>query len=148
MRLAGCDGSVGTPSLPAITKRDGDLGPIPLPYHHPMIVRVVTARVRSDRAAAFNAKLRQQLPILRQQPGLVYAKLARQVDADGENVLLFEEWRDTAALYGWAGPLITKPRLLPGTEDLVDRLEVDHYEALDLDLDDPSLHPLTRVERS
>ena len=113
-----------------------------------MIVRVVTARVRSDRAAAFNAKLRQQLPILRQQPGLVYAKLARQVDADGENVLLFEEWRDTAALYGWAGPLITKPRLLPGTEDLVDRLEVDHYEALDLDLDDQSLQPLTRVERS
>ena len=113
-----------------------------------MIVRVLTARVRSDRAAAFNAKLRQQLPILRESPGLVYAKLARQVDADGENVLLFEEWRDTAALYGWAGPQITKPRLLPGTEDLVDRLEIDHYEALDMDLDEQGHSILTRVERS
>ncbi len=101
-----------------------------------MIVRVVTARVRSDRAAAFNTKLRQQLPVLREQPGLVYAKLARKVDADGEDVLLFEEWRDTAALYGWAGPLITRPRLLPGTEELVERLLVEHYEALDVDLDE------------
>lgn len=101
-----------------------------------MIVRVLTARVRTDRAAAFNSKLRQQLPILREQPGLVYAKLARKVDPDGETVVLFEEWRDTNALYGWAGPLITKARLLPGTEDLVERLEVDHYEALDMDLDE------------
>jgi antibiotic biosynthesis monooxygenase (ABM) superfamily enzyme len=101
-----------------------------------MIVRVVTARVRSERAAAFNSLLRQQLPILREQPGLVYTKLVRQVDGDGENVLLFEEWRDTAALYGWAGPQITKPRLLPGAEDLVERLEVNHYEALDTDFED------------
>lgn len=101
-----------------------------------MIVRVVTARVRSDRAAAFNAKLRQQLPILREQPGLVYVKLARQVIGDSEEVILFEEWRDTAALYAWAGPAITKPRLLPGTEELVENLGVTHYESLDMDLDD------------
>lgn len=101
-----------------------------------MIVRVLTARVRSDRAAAFNSKLRQQVPILRGQPGLVYVKLARRVHADGELVVLFEEWRDTAALYAWAGPLISKPRLIPGTEDLVEHLEVDHYEALDIDLDE------------
>lgn len=101
-----------------------------------MIVRVLTARVRSDRSAAFNSKLRQQVPLLREQPGLVYVKLARRVDADGELVVLFEEWRDTAALYAWAGPIISRPRLLPGTEDLVEHLEVDHYEALDVDLDE------------
>jgi len=99
-----------------------------------MIVRVLTARVRAERAAAFNTMLRQQLPILREQPGLVYVKLARQVGPTHEEVLLFEEWRDTAALYGWAGPVITKPRLLPGTEELVDELKVSHYEALDIDL--------------
>jgi len=100
-----------------------------------MIVRVLTARVRAERAAAFNTMLRQQLPILREQPGLVYVKLARQVGPTHEEVLLFEEWRDTAALYGWAGPVITKPRLLPGTEELVDELKVSHYEALDIDPD-------------
>jgi quinol monooxygenase YgiN len=101
-----------------------------------MIVRMLTARVRADRAAALHAKLRQQLPILREQPGLLYAKLARQVDADGEDVLLFEEWRDTAALYAWTGHRITNPRLVPGTEDLVERLEINHYEALDVELDE------------
>ena len=98
-----------------------------------MIVRVLTARVRAERAAAFNTLIRQQLPILREQPGLVYVKLARQVGPTHEEVILFEEWRDTAALYGWAGPIITKPRLLPGSEDLVDELNVSHYEALDID---------------
>lgn len=104
-----------------------------------MIVRVLTARVRSERAAAFHGKLRQQLPILREQPGLVYVKLARQVGPTDESVLLFEEWRDSASLYRWAGPVITKPRLLPGTEDLVDHVEVTHYEALDVDLDEDGL---------
>jgi hypothetical protein len=113
-----------------------------------MIVRVLTARVRAERAAAFNSRLRQQLPVLREQPGLVYAKLARKVDSDGEDVVLFEEWRDTGALYAWAGPLITKPRLLPGTEDLVDRIEVNHYEALDMDPQDEGVPPPRRVETS
>ena len=112
-----------------------------------MIVRVLTARVRSDRAAAFNTMMRKQMPILREQPGLVYAKLARQVDTEGEEVVLFEEWRDTAALYGWAGPVITKARLLPGTEELVERLTVTHYEALDVDLDESGVPP-RRVETS
>jgi hypothetical protein len=101
-----------------------------------MIVRVVTATVPAERAAAFNARLRQQLPILREQPGLVYVKLARKAGPTSEEVLLFEEWRDMPSLYGWAGPAITKPRLLPGTEDLVTRLEVTHYEALDMDIED------------
>lgn len=108
-----------------------------------MIVRVLTARVRSERAAAFHGLLRQQLPILREQPGLVYVKLARQVGPTDEVVLLFEEWRDSTSLYRWTGPVITKPRLLPGTEDLVDRFEVSHYEALDIDFDEdgPATQP-------
>jgi antibiotic biosynthesis monooxygenase (ABM) superfamily enzyme len=106
-----------------------------LPYHLAMIVRVLTATVRTEQAAAFNAKLREQLLLLREQPGLVYVKLARQVGPTHEEVVLFEEWRDTAALYAWAGPVITRPRLLPGTEGLVDELKVAHYEALDVDPD-------------
>ena len=113
-----------------------------------MIVRVVTARVRSERAAAFNSILRQQLPILREQPGIVYIKLVRQVDTEGENVLLFEEWRDTASLYAWAGPHITKARLLPGAEELVEHLEVNHYEALDVDFDEEVVPLPRRVETS
>ena len=89
-----------------------------------MIVRLVTARVSTDRAGSFNALMRAQLPILREHPGLVYVKLARRIDGDVEEVVLYEEWKDTASLYGWTGP---------GAEDLVSDLDIKHYEALDVD---------------
>ena len=100
-----------------------------------MIVRILTARVSDRNSAAFEELLRQQLPRMREHEGLVYLKLARQVHDGYEDVLLFEEWRDAASLYGWAGPRLTKPRLLPGAERLADDVQVTHYEALDLDPD-------------
>ena len=55
-----------------------------------MIVRLVTATVKAERAGAFNALMRAQLPALRSSPGLVYVKLARQAFAGHDHVLLFE----------------------------------------------------------
>jgi hypothetical protein len=101
-----------------------------------MILRVLTATVRQDRAATFNELMRQQLPILKDHPGLVYAKLARRLMGPEEEVILVEEWRDTASLYGWTGPELTRPRMLPGAEDLVSDLRIAHYEALDVDPDE------------
>src|SRR5215217_7031209 len=101
-----------------------------------MIVRVLTARVPAKNAAPFEGLLREQLPRMREHEGLVYLKLARQVKLDYEDVLLFEEWRDAKSLYGWAGPRLLAPRLFPGAERLVERVEVTHYEALDVDPDE------------
>lgn len=98
-----------------------------------MIVRLVTATVTTDRAASFNALMRSQLPILKEQPGLVYVKLARRIQGDMEEVMLYEEWRDTASLYNWTGFDVARPRLVPGAEDLVTEVSVSHYEALDID---------------
>lgn len=103
-----------------------------------MIVRILTARVADRNAAAFEEVLRQQLPVMREHAGLVYVKLARQSHPGYEQVLLFEEWRDSTALYAWAGSDIQKPRLLPGAEGLADSVEVTHYEALDIDPDEIS----------
>jgi quinol monooxygenase YgiN len=101
-----------------------------------VVVRTLTARVKPDHVGPLNDLLRRQLPILREQPGLVYVKLARRLEADGsEEVVLFEEWRDVEAVYRWAGHDLTRPRLMPGTEDHVEELRVLHYEALDLELD-------------
>ena len=100
-----------------------------------MIVRVLTATVKTESAGTFNALMRQQLPVLREYPGLRYVKLARRIRGREEEVMLFEEWRDATALYAWAGPELTKPRLMPGAESLVTDLRIDHYEALDLDPD-------------
>ena len=103
-----------------------------------MIVRLVTAHVRAGRVAVFNAALRRQLPMMREQPGLVYVKLARRLEADGgEVVILFEEWRDPDSVYAWAGEDLAKPRLLAEAEEAADLVEVTHFEALDIGLTDP-----------
>ena len=99
-----------------------------------MIVRVLRARIRPGRVGAFNAVFRQQVPLLKDQPGLVYVKLARRLQPDGgEDVVLFEEWQDAASLYAWVGPNLMEPRLVPGARELIDDLVVAHYEALDKD---------------
>jgi hypothetical protein len=99
-----------------------------------MIVRVLSATLKAERAGIFNELMRTQLPILRDYPGLRYVKLCRRIRGGEQDVLLFEEWLDTESLYAWAGPDLDKPRLLPGAEDLVLDLRVAHYEALDMDL--------------
>ena len=53
------------------------------------------------------------MPLMRAHDGLIYVKLARQSHREYDDVLLFEEWRDAKALYGWAGTDITKPRSCP-----------------------------------
>ena len=99
-----------------------------------MIVRVLRARIRPGRVGAFNAVFRQQVPLLKEQPGLVYVKLARRLQPDGgEDVVLFEEWQDAASLYAWVGPNLMEPRLVQGAKELIDDLVVAHYEALDKD---------------
>jgi quinol monooxygenase YgiN len=100
-----------------------------------VIVRVLTARVAQHNAGRFEDLLRQQLPKMREYDGLVYVKLARQANGGFEEVLLFEEWRDAAALYRWAGEELSKPRLMPGAESLAEDVRVTHYEALDVDPD-------------
>jgi heme-degrading monooxygenase HmoA len=102
-----------------------------------VIVRVLRARIRPGKVGAFNAVFRQQVPLLKEQPGLVYVKLARRLQPDGgEDVVLFEEWADAASLYAWVGPNLMEPRLVQGAKELIDELVVAHYEALDKDNDD------------
>jgi hypothetical protein len=98
-----------------------------------VIVRVLTATVSELSSARLHQLMREQLPILREYDGLVYVKLARRLMDRQEELILFEEWRDTAAMYAWTGPNIERPRLLPGAEDLITDLRITHFEALDLD---------------
>jgi quinol monooxygenase YgiN len=93
----------------------------------------LTATVSELSSARLHELMREQLPILRTYDGLVYVKLARRLMDRQEELILFEEWRDTAAMYAWTGPNIEQARLLPGAEDLITDLRITHYEALDLD---------------
>ena len=98
-----------------------------------VILRVLTARVPGPNIGTFNELLRAQLVELRTQPGLVYSKLARRLEDDGtEEVVLVEEWATTADLFEWTRGRLNQPRLLPGTESLIENLIITHYEALDM----------------
>ena len=104
-----------------------------------MILRILTARVPDKNIGTFNDLLRAQLAELREQPGLVYVKLARRLEPDGsEEVVLIEEWRTSPDLFAWTRGRLNVPRLLPGTEDLVTDLIITHYEALDVTPEDLS----------
>jgi heme-degrading monooxygenase HmoA len=108
-----------------------------------VIVRILTAKVPSQNIGQFNDLLRAQLQELREQPGLVYVKLARRLDEkQGEEVVLVEEWRTPPDLFRWTRGRLTKPRLLPGTEALVEDLIISHYEALDLAPEDLAVRVL------
>jgi hypothetical protein len=97
-----------------------------------VIVRVLRANVKANKVAAFDALLRAQVELMRDQPGLRYVKLARRILSDGsEEVVLFEEWKDSASLYAWVGPNLAEPRLVPGARPLISAIDVAHYEALD-----------------
>lgn len=105
-----------------------------------MIVRVLTAQVAPGRVGQFNVSMRRQLAILRDQPGLVYVKLARRLErGGGEEVVLFEEWRDPDSVYAWAGDDLSRPRLLPAAFEAASEITVTHYEALDIGLEDDAL---------
>jgi len=56
-----------------------------------------------------------------------------RIEGRSEELVLFEEWRDVDAMLVWTGTDISRPRLLPGAESLIDDLRITHYEALDID---------------
>lgn len=88
---------------------------------------------------AFTAVFRRQVALLKEQDGLLYVKLARRVRSDGsQEAILFEEWRDPAALYAWVGPNLTEARLVPGAREVIEEIHVAHYEAL---ADDSAVSP-------
>lgn len=97
-----------------------------------MIVRVLRARIKASKIAAFDAVFRSQVALIRKQPGIKYVKFARRIQPDGtEDAVLFEEWEDPSSMYAWVGPNLAEPRLVPGVKALVENVEVAHYETLD-----------------
>ena len=101
-----------------------------------MIIRLLTAQVEPGRQATLNDLLRRHLPTLRNQDGLRYVKLARQIRADGDRFLWFEEWSDPRALHRWAGPDLTVLRRVPEVDELLSDVTVELFEAVDIDPED------------
>lgn len=108
---------------------------------------MLNMHVQPGRVGQFNALMRRHIDDLRTQRGLEYVKLARRLEPDGgEEVVLFEEWRDPDSMYGWVGHDLTQPRLPRGSREVLTSFTVAHYEALDsapseppVDVEQPAL---------
>ena len=67
-----------------------------------MILRLLTLRVRAGREAAFVEQADQVTEWAKTIPGLRYVRVARRVEPDGSQVVLFVmEWQDAESLYAW-----------------------------------------------
>jgi hypothetical protein len=105
-----------------------------------MIIRVLEGTVDEHRAGAFTDYVRREaLPRLRAEPGLVYVKFGRQADSvHGYRFVLFTEWETTTDLYRWLkGRPIADPVAVEERRDWLTTHRVEHYEALDRDLEEP-----------
>ncbi len=62
----------------------------------------MSLRVRAGREAAFLDQPDQVTAWAKTLPGLCYVRVARRVEPDGWQVVLFvTEWQDAASLYAW-----------------------------------------------
>jgi heme-degrading monooxygenase HmoA len=101
-----------------------------------LIVRVLEGRVHSGRVTVFRQQAKRVLEDARREDGLVHAQIARQVNADGgEEIIFVSVWRDLEALYGWLGTtdLLNTPVFNGGTFDVFEHFEVQHYEVCELE---------------
>ena len=123
------------PVIPTARLQDGcSARPGPPGTLRSMIVRLVTATVRTDRAGSFNALMRAAVPILREHPGLVYVKLARRDRGrrrGGAALRGVAEYR--RALRVDRAEIWRSREFIPGAEELVTDVPGVHYEALDID---------------
>jgi hypothetical protein len=118
-----------------------------------MIVRVFEGVVTSPNEGDFVRFLRDEaIPELREAPGLVYAKVGRQVLPEGIRILVVTEWRTPAALYAWVGPDLQFPRIVAPHLDWLAHYTINHYEALDagslLEADHPGEAGAVAAERA
>ena len=100
-------------------------GDRPRRYAASVIVRVLTAIVPAESSGQLHVLMREQLPILREYDGLVYVKLARRLIGPQEEIILFEEWRDTAAMYEWTGTRY-QPGAAASRRRVTDHRPADH----------------------
>jgi heme-degrading monooxygenase HmoA len=94
-----------------------------------VILRIVRAEVRPGReeelSDAFQAVVRQALPEI---PGLVRGTFARNMEDDGERILLVTVWNDWQSLREAIGDDWDRPHFFAVFHDLIESADVEHYE--------------------
>jgi len=105
--------------------------------HNPaaVLVRVVTGRVKASEVAQVAPVVRERLPAVRDQPGLVAAHFGRQLTGLDAEFVFVTVWRTAGDMHAWVGADLDHTPLFDGHEEVLGDYQVRHYETLDDALD-------------
>ena len=110
-----------------------------------MIIRVGTGHVPERHVGAVNEAIRERMPEVLSQEGLVACHLGRQFDATGQKLLLVTVWRDMHALYRWVDGDLNRRVILRGLDSQLDRFDLQLYESL-VELPEPTPGDATEAD--
>jgi antibiotic biosynthesis monooxygenase (ABM) superfamily enzyme len=94
-----------------------------------MIVRILRARVRAERAYRFRERAPQKLTAARKVDGLIDAQLMTQAGPFDHEFVFITRWPSMEPLYAWAGgvDLLAKLIYFQDLEDMLVDFEIQHY---------------------
>jgi heme-degrading monooxygenase HmoA len=98
-----------------------------------MIVRILRARVRAERAFVFRQRALAKLTAARQVDGLIDARLVTQSGPIEHEFVFISRWRSMEPLYAWAGgkDLLARPIYFDDLEEFLVEFDIQHYIELE-----------------
>jgi hypothetical protein len=100
-----------------------------------LIARILKGSVAAELVPAFHAMAGGTMLEVRKQGGLCEAFVARQIESDGSEQIVFTTvWEDMPALYAWIGAcdLMEVPAPIQAFEGLVAARDLQYFEVLEL----------------
>jgi heme-degrading monooxygenase HmoA len=94
-----------------------------------MIVRILRARVRSERAYAFRERALKKLEAARLVDGIIDARLMTQAGPTEHEFVFITRWPSMDQLYAWAGgqDLLARPIYFADLEEFLVEFDIQHY---------------------
>src|ERR1035437_7297279 len=110
-------------------------GLVRVPGSRCLIARILRGSVAAALVPEFHTTAGGSMLGVRKQGGLRAAFVARQIETDGgEQIVFTTVWADMQALYAWIGAsdLMNVPASIQSFEGLVGARDVQYFEVLDL----------------
>jgi heme-degrading monooxygenase HmoA len=94
-----------------------------------MIVRILRARVRKERAYDFRERALEKLHAVRQVDGVIDARLMTQAGPVDHEFIFITRWPSMDPLYAWAGSrdLLARPVYFADLAEYLDEFDIQHY---------------------
>lgn len=99
-----------------------------------MIVRVWRAKCYRHNIKEFEEWIRTDpFPILRKQPGCVYAVVGRNLESEPPEMFMVTVWKDRESMLKFTGTRWKEPVVLPKEKQYLNgKPEVEHFELVEL----------------